>query len=178
MKAKRFVLAYRGYNTQAVDEYIGELENRHSGAMRTAKDRIALLEQEKQGLEGQLNAFRKKEQALSDALVQAQKSVSEAKEYAAKLAEVERNRLQTFCDKWTDYARKAMDETNPKMLQTLQNMQLQYAQEVAGALQRNLFCHVDAMYPEYQAEKERVAHTKQSAVHIEELLEKLKSDEH
>lgn len=170
-----FAIVRKGYDKNAVDEYINRLNAQYVGTQNTLKKKIELLEEDKAALSKETAAYKKKEQALADALLQAQDMVSQAKEHAKLLADAEKNRLETFCARWTTYAGQAMDDENPALCETLRSMQTEYAAKVAKALGQNLFCTIDALYPEYLAEQERIKGASQNAVHIEELLHKLRS---
>lgn len=170
-----FALVRRGYDRAQVDAYIGQQEKARQGDAATYKEKIQHLEADKRDLCRTLDEYRAKQQAIAEALTQAQQVLLEAKQQADRLARLEQDRLRRFCDQWTQYARNALAETEPTLCAALETMRQEYAAAVTQSLAQDLFCAQDAMYATYRAEQDRVQEAR--ALHLEDLLDKLKRED-
>ena len=102
-----------GYDKKQVDDYILGLSSQFEKSNAQLRERIKLLENENDTLYRDLCNYRRKEENISTALMNA---IDKAKEidYASKVRfALEGERLKDFSRKWTSYCRNQVNKVAP-----------------------------------------------------------------
>lgn len=153
-----FRIKIKGYDKKQVDDYIIGLSSQFEKSNAELRDRIKRLENENDELYRNLCDYRRREESISTALMNA---IDKAKEidYASKVRfALEGERLSDFSRKWTAYCKSQVNKVAPRHAQTTSA----FLAEMKNALnslmgeQLNLGAYVNEATIEHENEQERL----------------------
>jgi len=171
----QFELKKKGYDPQAVDQYISVKNEEHRDQLNTLKQRNALLTDEVAELRRANEALRGNEARITKLLSDAEALVEQVRQTVDAYREEEMDRLSSFRDKWTTYAADYLHDNLQDFAAKLDEYAFDYAKTLQRDLNENLFLMADPLWRDYQSEKARTEPFSAQPIHIEELLEKLKA---
>jgi len=133
-----FKKSFRGYNKKQVNEFIASKDLKSQSEVDTLKRRINILEEEIRELTVKLKESESKESMISKGLL----SIEELKENAVKEIEkrsaLEKERLEIFKNKWTDYAVAAARSDYGGVLDALDGYLREYTINVRKTIDKGL----------------------------------------
>lgn len=155
-----------GYDKKQVDDYILGLSSQFEKSNAQLRERIKLLENENDTLYRDLCNYRRKEESISTALMNA---IDKAKEidYASKVRfALEGERLKDFSRKWTSYCRNQVNKVAPKQAAATNAFlgEMKKSLEEVMGQQLNLGAYVNEATIEHENEKTRLERTDSGSV--------------
>ena len=147
-----------GYDKKQVDDYILGLSSQFEKSNAQLRERIKLLENENDTLYRDLCNYRRKEESISTALMNA---IDKAKEidYASKVRfALEGERLNDFSRKWTAYCKNQVNKVSPRHAQATQAFiaEMKNSLKTLMGEQLNLGSYVNEATIEHENEEERL----------------------
>lgn len=153
-----FKIKFNGYDKKQVDDYIVGLSSQFEKANGELRERIKLLENENDELYRSLCDYRKREESISTALMNA---IDKAKEidYASKVRfALEGERLNDFSRKWTAYCKNQVNKVSPRHAQATYAFitEMKNSLKTLMGEQLNLGSYVNEATIEHENEEERL----------------------
>ena len=99
----KFSLSKNGYDTREVDEYIFKSSEDYENKLREQKLRINDLKRELTSTKEQLDAYKQKNNNISDALVVAVETAKQIENSSKNIYELEIKRIRSLYDKWKNF---------------------------------------------------------------------------
>ncbi len=153
-----FKVRINGYDKKQVDDYIVGLSSQFEKTNGELRERIKLLENENDELYRDLCDYRKREESISTALMNA---IDKAKEidYASKVRfALEGERLNEFSRKWTAYCKNQVNRVAPRHVQATNAFiaEMKNSLQTLMGEQLNLGSYVNEATIEHENEEKRL----------------------
>lgn len=154
-----FKVKFKGYDKKQVDDYIVGINSQFEKSNAELRERIKRLESENDELYRNLCDYRRREESISTALMNA---IDKAKEidYASKVRfALEGERLNDFSRKWTTYCMSQVNKVAPSHAQATKafiSEMKKSLQELMGE-QLNLGTYVNEATIDHENEEERLS---------------------
>lgn len=100
---EKFETSKNGYDKKQVDDYVFDITNDYENKLSEQKMRIADLKQELSNANNELDAYKKKNSDISDALVVAVQTAKKIEASSKNIYELEIKRVRSLYDKWKGF---------------------------------------------------------------------------
>ena len=133
-----FKKVFRGYNAGQVNEFLSALDIKNQSEKDTLKRKIGILEEEIRELNAKLEAAKDKENGIVKALLMIESMKDSAEKEIAKRSALEKERLEIFKKKWTDYAVSSCRRDYGGVLEVLDGYLSEYTEKVKNTINKGL----------------------------------------
>lgn len=133
-----FKKVFRGYDAAQVNELITSLDIKHRSETDTLKRKISILEEEIRELNAKLEAAKEKENGIVKSLLRIENMKESAESEIAKRSALEKERLEIFKKKWTDYAVASCRRDYGGVLEVLDGYLAEYTKNVKDTINKGL----------------------------------------
>lgn len=152
-----FDIAKKGYDKKQVEDYLANMALKENNSNNDKNVRINELITQNNLLRGELNAYKKREEKVNNALVLAVEKANDIEKMANKRVQIELERIRAFSNKWVQYCdnikvTNGIKERKGEVVAILKNLENEFIESFDKGL--NLKCKADVNEADLQYQEE------------------------
>lgn len=156
-----FDIVKRGYDKKQVDDYMANITFKESNSNNEKNIRINELITQNNLLRGELNAYKKREEKVNNALVLAVEKANDIEKMANKRVQLELERIRAFSAKWIQYCdnikvSNGIKERKGEVVAVLKNLENEFIESFDKGLNLKSKADTNEADLQYQAEVNRL----------------------
>ncbi len=179
-KDARFKTRYKGYDREAVESFIADMQQKNESALMAQKERIAGLVNKNEELSNKLKVYEAREEQIKLTLVRATKTAEDLEAQIRRKYKAELDRLKLFRAKWTSAYVELKERYHfAKDALNLESVAVQTELELTKYLSQEFSLtradDMDDMEAYFKSEVERLTRVQQNMQNAEENVDKQKA---